>query len=409
MFLSIGTILILGLLGGFIFAKIKIPKIIFYILLGILLGPSVLGFLDKDLLNVSSYLRQIALMIILTRSGLSLDFKKLKEIGRPAILMCFLPATFEIIGVTIFAPILLNISYFEAMLLGSVLGAVSPAIVVPRMIKLQEEKYGEKNHVPELIMAGASCDDIFVIVLFYSFKSLVKTNEFNPLTLIEIPTSIIFGVLLGLIVGYILLLLFRKFPINTVIKTIIVISSSFLMLGIEKLFEIYSITENYHINISSLLGIIVVGIILLKKTSIEAKKIKVNYDHLWNVFEILLFVLVGATVDVKYAFSETGAILIGVLLLGLLFRTFGVLTSLMFTKYNWKERLYIIIAYLPKATVQASIGGIALSEGLACGSLILTGAVISILITAPIGALLMDLLYKKLLNKDELVSSKETV
>lgn len=210
MFLSLGVIFVVGFLGGFLFEKIRIPKIVFYTILGILLGPSLLGFINEDLLNISSYLRQIALMIILTRSGLSLDIKKLKEIGRPAILMCFLPATFEIIGVIIFAPLLLGISYFEALLLGSVLGAVSPAIVVPRMIKLQSLHYGDKHHVSELIMAGASCDDIYVITLFYAFKGLVANQTFDYWTLLEIPTSIIFGILFGVIMAVILIYLFKR-------------------------------------------------------------------------------------------------------------------------------------------------------------------------------------------------------
>lgn len=405
MFLSLGVIFVLGFIGGFIFEKIRLPKIVFYTILGILLGPSLLGFIDEDLLNISSYLRQIALMIILTRSGLSLDIKKLKEIGRPAILMCFLPATFEIIGVLIFAPLFLGINYFEALLLGSVLGAVSPAIVVPRMIKLQSLHYGDKNHVSELIMAGASCDDIYVITLFYAFKGLVVNQTFNYWTLLEIPTSILFGILFGLIVGALLIYLFKKIKINIVFKTIFVFGSSLIMIGIEELFKIYNITTNYHIGLSSLLGIIVLGILLLKYLPSEAKEIKKSYDSLWNGFEILLFVLVGAIVDLKYAFSSTGAIFVGVLFIALIFRSIGVIISISFTDFTFKEKIFIVISYLPKATVQASIGGIALSEGLACGSLILTGAVISILITAPIGAILMDSLYKKLLLKDELVNN----
>lgn len=409
MFLSLGVIFVVGFLGGFLFEKIRIPKIVFYTILGILLGPSLLGFINEDLLNISSYLRQIALMIILTRSGLSLDIKKLKEIGRPAILMCFLPATFEIIGVIIFAPLLLGISYFEALLLGSVLGAVSPAIVVPRMIKLQSLHYGDKHHVSELIMAGASCDDIYVITLFYAFKGLVANQTFDYWTLLEIPTSIIFGILFGVIVAVILFYLFKKVKINIVFKTIIIFGSSLIMMGVEELFKSYNITTNYHIGLSSLIGIIVLGILLLKFLPNEAKEIKKGYDSLWNGFEILLFVLVGAIVDLKYAFSTAGAIFIGVIFLALIFRSIGVIISISFTNFTFKEKIFIIICYLPKATVQASIGGIALSEGLECGTMILTGAVISILITAPIGAILMDSLYKKLLNKDELLEQREVI
>ena len=243
MFLSLGVIFVLGIIGGMIFEKIHLPKIVFYTIMGILLGPSVLGFLNEDLLNISSYLRQIALIIILTRSGLSLNIKKLKEIGRPAILMCFLPATFEIIGVVIFGPLLLGISYFEALLLGSVLGAVSPAIVVPRMIKLQSEGYGDKKHVPELIMAGASCDDIYVITLFYAFKGLVATNTFDYWILLEIPTSIIFGIILGIIFGVILIFSFKKVKLPLIIKVILVFGTGLVMLGIENLFTICNIVK----------------------------------------------------------------------------------------------------------------------------------------------------------------------
>ena len=407
MFLSLGVIFVLGIIGGMIFEKIHLPKIVFYTILGILLGPSVLGFLNEDLLAISSYLRQIALMIILTRSGLSLNIKKLKEIGRPAILMCFLPATFEIIGVVIFGPLLLGISYFEALLLGSVLGAVSPAIVVPRMIKLQNEGYGDKNHVPELIMAGSSCDDIYVITLFYAFKGLVATNTFDYWILLEIPTSIIFGVILGVIFGIILIFSFKKIKLPLIIKVILVFGSGLIMLGIENIFTVYNISTNYHIGISSLLGIIVLGIILLKYIPSEANLIKKSYDSMWNGFEILLFTLVGAIVDVKYAFSSTGGIFVGLILLVLIFRSLGVIISISFTKYSFKEKVFIIMSYLPKATVQASIGGIALSEGLACGTMILTGAVISILITAPIGAILMDSTYKSLLDKSIILNSRE--
>lgn len=407
MFLSLGVIFVLGIIGGMIFEKIHLPKIVFYTIMGILLGPSVLGFLNEDLLNISSYLRQIALMIILTRSGLSLNIKKLKEIGRPAILMCFLPATFEIIGVVIFGPLLLGISYFEALLLGSVLGAVSPAIVVPRMIKLQSEGYGDKNHVPELIMAGASCDDIYVITLFYAFKGLVATNTFDYWILLEIPTSIIFGIILGIIFGVILIFSFKKVKLPLIIKVILVFGTGLVMLGIENLFTIYNISTNYHIGISSLLGIIVLGIILLKYMPSEANLIKKSYDSMWNGFEILLFTLVGAIVDVKYALSSTGGIFVGLILLALIFRSLGVIISISFTKYSFKEKVFIIMSYLPKATVQASIGGIALSEGLACGTMILTGAVISILITAPIGAILMDSTYKSLLDKSVILNSRE--
>lgn len=400
MFLSLFLIFLLGFIGGYLLEKIKIPKIVWYLILGILLGPSLLNIVDNSLLNISSYLRQIALVIILTRSGLSLNLKNLKEIGRAAILMCFIPASFEIIGIVIFAPILLGISYFEAMLLGSVLAAVSPAIVVPRMIKLKNEGYGEGNLVPEIIMAGSSCDDIYVIVLFYSFKNLVASNSFSALSLLKIPSSIILGVLLGFLVGIIIVKTFKKININTPYKIIIMLSSSFGMLFLEEFLDQY-------VSISALLGIIVMGIIVSKYLKEDVNKIKQGYESLWNGFEILLFALVGCITDINLAFSKEGVLILGLILLGLIFRSIGVLLCVIKTKYTWKEKLFLIISYLPKATVQASIGGIALKEGLPCGTLILTAAVVAILVTAPLGAILMDTLTNKLLSRDEMSINEE--
>ncbi len=400
MFLSLFLILFFGIIGGILFEKIKIPKIVWYLILGILLGPSLLNLIDNSLLQISTYLRQIALVIILTRSGLSLNVKTLKEIGASAIMMCFLPASFEIVGIVIFAPILLGISYFEAMLLGSVLAAVSPAVVVPRMIKLKDEGYGDLHHIPELIMAGSSCDDIYVIVLFYSFKNLVANDAFDALTLLQIPSSIIFGVLLGLLIGVIVSFSFKKIPMKTPLKIIILLSLSFGMLAFEEWVKQY-------VSISSLLGIIVTGIIINKSQEEGVEEIKKGYESLWNGFEILLFALVGAATDTKLAFSKEGAIILGLIVIALVFRSFGVLVSVIDPKYTLKERLFIIVSYLPKATVQASIGGIALSEGLSCGSIILTAAVVSILLTAPLGAILMDTQYKRLLRKNEIIIESE--
>ncbi len=392
-FLSLAIIFIGGILGGYVFEKIKLPKLIFYIILGILIGPSVLNIADPTLISISSYLRQIALVIILTRSGLSLDINHLKKIGRPAILMCFIPATFEIVGITIFAPLFLGISYLEAMLLGSVLAAVSPAIVVPRMIKLIDEKYGEKHHVPELVMAGASCDDIFVIILFYSFKNLVATNTFDAWNIAQIPISIISGILLGIIAGFLMVLVIRYLKLNKIINVILMLGLSFSMIALENTLKSYFL-------VSSLLAIIVMALVINIFKKEEAKDIQKSYNSLWSGFEILLFALVGIAVDIKYAFSIDGAIIVGLIFIALIFRSIGVVVSLLFTNFSFKEKLFIVISYLPKATVQASIGAIALSEGLDCGVVVLTAAVISILITAPLGAILTDSLYKKLLIKE---------
>ena len=389
-FLSLFIIFGGGILGGFLFEKIKLPKLVWYIILGILIGPSLFNIVDDTLLSISSHLRQIALVIILTRSGLSLDIKSLKKIGRPAILMCFLPACFEIVGITIFGPMLLGISYFEALLLGSVLAAVSPAVVVPRMIRLMEEGYGKQHCVPELVMAGASCDDIFVIVLFYSFKNLVATSTFDAWSVGQIPISIVSGVILGIGVGFLMVLAIRYMKLNRIVHVILMLGLSFGMLALENALKPY-------FSVSSLLAIIVMAFVVGIFKKEEAKELQKSYNGLWQGFEILLFALVGVAVDARYAFSKEGAIIVGLVFIALVFRSLGVLCSVIATNFTWKEKL---LSYLPKATVQASIGAIALSEGLACGTLVLTAAVVAILITAPLGAILMDSLKNKLLMKE---------
>lgn len=393
-FLSLFIIFCGGILGGFIFEKIRLPKLVWYIILGILIGPSLLNIVDDTLLSISSYLRQIALVIILTRSGLSLDINNLKKIGRPAILMCFVPACFEIIGVLIFAPIFLKISYFEALLLGSVLAAVSPAIVVPRMIKLIEEGYGKNHCVPELIMAGSSCDDIFVIVLFYSFKNLVSTSTIDAWSISQIPISIVGGIILGIITGFLMVILIKYLKLNKIINVIFMLGLSFGMITLENVLKPY-------FSVSSLLAIIVMALIINIFKKEESKEIQRTYNSLWQCFEIILFTLVGIATNVHYAFSKEGLIIVGLVFIALIFRSVGVLICLIATKFTWKEKIFIIISYLPKATVQASIGAIALTEGLTCGTLVLTSAVVSILITAPLGAILIDNFYKKLLIKDD--------
>ncbi|MBQ9449623.1 MAG: cation:proton antiporter [Acholeplasmatales bacterium] len=394
-FLSLFIIFSAGILGGFIFEKIRLPKLIWYILLGILIGPSVFNIVDDTLINISSYLRQIALVIILTRSGLSLDIKTLKQIGRPAILMCFLPATFEIIGVSIFAPLFLHISYIEALLLGSVLAAVSPAIVVPRMIKLMNEGYGKEHNVPELVMAGASCDDIFVIILFYSFKNLVATSTFDAWNIAQIPLSIVSGISLGIIAGILIIYIIKYLRLNKIINVILILGVSFGMIALENVLKQY-------FSVSALLGIIVMAMMIKLFKPDDAKEIQTSYNSLWQGFEILLFTLVGIATNIHYALSKEGAIIVGIIFIALIFRSIGVIVCILFTKFDIKEKIFIVISYLPKATVQASIGAIALSEGLTCGTVVLTAAVVSILITAPLGAILMDRLYKKLLRQDQI-------
>lgn len=392
MFLSLFLVFFVGVIGGILFEKIKIPKIIFYLIIGILFGGGCLNLIDPSLEVISDYLRQIALIIILTRSGLALDFKSLIKIGRPAILMCFLPASFEIIGIIIFGPLLLNISYLEAILLGCVLGAVSPAIVVPRMLTMIENKEG--GDIPKVIMAGSSCDDIYVIVLFYACLNALKTSSFNFLSILKIPSSIILGVLLGLLIGIGLINLFKCFKLNSTIKVIIMLGVSFLMVWLESYVKTY-------VSISALLGIIVMSIILSSKIS-NLNEVKQSYNHLWSAFEILLFVLVGTRVKLNLVFSFERLKIFILILIGLSFRTIGVILSVMKNKYNLKEIIFFVVSYLPKATVQASIGAIALSEGLACGEIVLTASVIAIVFTAPVGAILIDWLKARVfLQKKE--------
>ena len=394
MFLSLFLIFIPGVIIGLIFDKMKLPKLIWYIILGIIIGPSVLKIVSESLLNISSNLRQIALIIILTRSGLSLDLNNLKKIGRSAILMCFLPACFEIVAVAIFGPLLLDINYVEALLLGSVLAAVSPAVVVPKMIILIEGGYGKKHNVPELILAGSSCDDIFVIVLFYSFKKLVAKNSFSLWTIAQIPISIVTGIALGIAIGFLMVFIIRKLKFNVITNVILILGFSFGMIDLEDELKKW-------FSISALLGIIVMALIISIFQKDEAKEIQLSYNSLWGGFEILLFSLVGCATDIDYAFSKNGAIIIGLVFIALIIRSLGVICCVIRTEFTFKERIFIIISYLPKATVQASIGGIALAEGLSCGIIVLTAAVIAIIITAPLGAILMDRLYKKLLSNEE--------
>lgn len=392
LFLTLGLVFALGISGGVLLEKIKVPKIVWYLILGLLLGPSVLNLADPVLLGISPFLRQIALVIILTRSGLSLDFSTLRKIGRPAILLCFVPACFEMAGISLFGPLILGISLPEALLLGSVLAAVSPAIVVPRMIAWQKEGYGKEHHFPEAILAGSSCDDVFVIVLFYAFKGFVATGEApNAIDILQIPLGIVLGIGTGIGLGFLLSALLKKTHFPNPVKIAFLLGVSFLLVGLETLIKPY-------VSFSSLLAILSLAIVISTRRKEEAPKIEEGYKSLWTGFELLLFVLVGMECDAGRLFSQEGALLIGLLFIGLSFRSLGVFLCFLGTPFTKKERLCAILCYLPKATVQASIGGIALLEGLPVGGLILTAAVASILVSAPLGAWSMDLSYKRLLS-----------
>lgn len=390
---SLALIFLLSLLVGELFHKVQLPKIIGMLLVGIVIGPYALNLLSPAILNISAELRKIALIIILIKAGLTLELSSLKKASRPAILLSFLPATFEVIAITIFAPIIFNISRLEAMLLGAVLGAVSPAVVIPKMTELIENGYGKDKSIPEMILAGASLDDIFVIVLFSSFLSANQSGAIDLLSFASIPISIISGVALGILTGLIVSKIFKSYSMASEARTIVVLALAFALTALEELIKAY-------LPLSSLLAIVAMAATIKLKSNKEVtNEIAKDHSRLWLGAQAILFTLIGATVDIRYTLNA-GYSAILLLFISLLIRSIGVLLALLFTPLNKKERLFTIFAYIPKATVQAAIGGIPLAMGLSCGSLVLSIAVLSILITAPLGAFLMDISYKKLLVKN---------
>lgn len=407
MLTSLAFIFLVGLGTASICKFIKLPRIIGMLLTGIILGPYVLDLLDPSILGISAELRQFALVIILIKAGLSLNLSDLKKVGRPAVLMSFLPALFEIAAFVIFAPMILKINHIEAALMGAVLGAVSPAVVVPRMVDLMEAGYGTKKSIPQLVLAGSSLDDVFVIVLFSAFLGMAQGEETNFAQFADIPISIIAGIILGALTGLFLAWFFEtsysnKYLIRNSTKTIIILGFSFTLLAVEDLLK-------GRIAVSGLLAIMSMSMVLAMKCVPEVtKRLQEKFGKLWIAAEVILFVLVGAAVDIRYTL-EAGPLAVLMIFIGLAFRSVGVLVCLIKTPLNMKEKLYCIIAYLPKATVQAAIGSVAMSLGLPCGKLVLSVAVLSIIITAPLGAILMDVTYKKLLTKDEQGNSTKQV
>lgn len=391
MLLSLALIFLCGLALGGIFRKLHLPQLLGMLLTGILLGPYVLNLLDSSILGISADLRQIALIIILTRAGLNLDLEDLKKVGRPAALLCFVPAAFEIAGMLLLAPRLLGISLLEAAVMGTVVAAVSPAVVVPGMLKLMEEGYGTKKSIPQMIMAGASVDDVFVIVLFTSFTGLAGGGGISVWDFVRIPVSILLGLAGGILCGMLLVVFFRKVHMRDSVKVIIILSLSFLLVTLE-----HALTGI--VGFSGLLAVMSMGIALQKGRKEAAVRLSAKYSKLWVAAELLLFVLVGAAVDIPYAF-RAGAAAAAVILGVLVFRMLGVLICLLGTELNRKEKLFCMFAYMPKATVQAAIGSVPLAMGLACGNIVLTVAVLAILITAPTGAFLIDFTYKRFLSK----------
>ena len=388
MLLSISMILIVGMSMGWICQKCKVPSLIGMLATGVVLGPYVFNLLDSSILGISAELRKIALIIILTRAGLGLDLSELKKIGRPAVLMCFVPASFELIGIIILASNLMGLTILEAAIMGAVLAAVSPAVVVPRMVKLMDEGYGTKEGIPQLILAGASVDDVYVIVLFSTFVGMMQGEGVSVLRLINIPVSILLGILIGLLLGFVLAFFFKKVHIRDTSKVLIILSVSFLLVVFED-----KLTTP--ITFSALISIMFIGIGLQRKREEVAKRLSVKYGKLWVAAEVFLFVLVGATVNIGYL-GKVGVKALIVIIGALAFRMLGVFVCLIGTSLKKMERLFVMMAYTPKATVQAAIGGIPLTLGFACGDTVLTVAVLSIVLTAPLGAFAIDLSYKKL-------------
>lgn len=398
MLTSLSLIFLVGLAMGAICQRLKLPRIIGMLATGIVLGPYVLDMLDPSILSISSELRKMALIIILIKAGLSLDLSDLKKAGRPAVLLSFVPATFELMGYIVCAPLILGVSRVDAAVMGAVLAAVSPAVVVPRMVSLIEKRYGTKKAIPQMILAGASCDDIFVIVLFTTFLSMAQGGSVSVTNFINIPVSIVLGIILGAVTGWGLYLFFEtsyahRHCVRNSMKVIIVLGFSFLLVSIESWLE-------GKVAISGLLAVVSMACVLkLKSTAFVSKRLSEKFGKLWLAAEVILFVLVGAAVDIRYMLGA-GIAAVVMIITALLFRTAGVLICLIKTPLSAKERLFCVIAYLPKATVQAAIGSVPLAAGLPSGNIILSVAVLAIIITAPLGALGIDSSYKRLLEKE---------
>lgn len=398
MLTSLAFIFLVGLFMAAICQRLKLPRIIGMLITGIVLGPYVLDLLDPSILSISADLRQMALIIILLKAGLSLNLADLKRVGRPAIMMSCVPASCEILAFFLFAPGILGVTRIEAAVMGAVLGAVSPAVVVPRMVQLMDSKYGTDKSIPQLILVGASCDDIFVIVLFSTFLGMAQGGHANLMDFINIPVSIVLGIALGAITEYLLSLFFEtaythNHCVRNSMKVIVVLGVSFLLMAIETWLK-------ESISVSGLLAVVSMACVLkIKSVTFVSKRLSEKFGKLWLAAEVLLFVLVGAAVDIRYTLNA-GIAAILMIFLALIFRSAGVALCLVGTPLTWKERLFCMIAYLPKATVQAAIGSVPLAAGLACGKIVLSVAVMAIVTAAPVGAFGMDVLYKKLLNRD---------
>ena len=392
MLLSLGFIIVVGYLLGRLLSAMNLPSLIGYIIAGLIMGPSFFNLIDQSTLDISSDLRRIALMIILLRAGLNIDLQDLKKVGRPAILMSFLPATLEIIGTIILAPIFFGMSYLSAAILGAIVAATSPAVVVARMLDLMGKGYGKKKGVPQMILAGSSMDDIFVIIIFTALTALAQTGEFHWLSMLSMPTSIILGIAGGLLVGWLLSLAIEKYQLSGGYPVILSFGMAMLFDGIEK-------AMTGPIGFSALLAVMAMGFMMLRVNPVQAKSVQVGFNNLWQVFEIILFVLVGASMSIE-SVKDSGLIAVLLIVFLLVFRGLGVLLSVLGTQLNKEEKAFAIFAYIPKATVQAAIGAVPLAMGLPSGHIILTISVVAILVTAPLGAVLIDQTHNRLLRDD---------
>ena len=399
MLTSLALIFLVGLSAAAICGYLHLPRIIGMLFTGIILGPHVLGLLDDKILSISSELRQIVLIIILLKAGLSLNLADLKKVGRPAVMMAFVPASFEICGYLLCAPMILGITRIESAVMGAVLAAVSPAVVVPRMVQLMENRYGTEKSIPQMILAGASCDDIFVIVLFSTFAGIAQGGTADFTQFLNIPVSIVLGILLGAAVGYLLSLFFetayaKEHYVRNSMKVIVVLGLSFLLMAVETWAKPY-------VSVSGLLAVVSMACVLkMKCPKSVSGRLSEKFGKLWIAAEVVLFVMVGAAVDIRYTATAGGAAVV-MILLALIFRAAGVCVCMAGTALNKKERLFTVIAYLPKATVQAAIGSVPMAMGLSCGQIVLSVAVLAILITAPLGAIGMDMTYRRLLKRQE--------
>lgn len=393
MLTSLALIFLVGMSLGWLVTRLRLPSLLGMLLTGILLGPYVLNLLDDSILVISADLRQLALIIILTRAGLSLNIEDLKKVGRPAVLLCFVPACFEMVGMIVLAPRLLGLSVLDAAILGAVIAAVSPAVIVPKMLRLMELGYGTRNSIPQMLLAGASVDDVFVIVMFTAFTGLAQGGTVSPTTFVQIPVSIVTGIAVGLAAGIAFGAVYRRIHVRDSVKVVVLLSLSFLFVALEN-------AVKGIVPFSGLLAVMSCGIAINRRRPELASRLSGKYNRLWVAAEVLLFVLVGATVDISYA-AAAGAAAVLAVLGALVFRMVGVFVCVLGTKLSRKERLFCMLAYTPKATVQAAIGSVPLSLGLGCGQIVLTVAVVAILLTAPLGAFAIDLTYRRLLGAPE--------